>query len=317
MLVESPLKNVRLIDATYCGYKNISAIFVLRSPKTKETALFDVGTPNPYSKILNDLKDLGIQKSELTSIFITHSHMDHSGNCSLFIKDFPHIKIYGSNETMKRISNPEKIIKHMSTVMGKRYDMEFGDNVRNIPEKYLNTLKDGECKSFGDFTDIKFIYTPGHVSDHVSFYSISDSIIFTGDTFGNMYSDITRPVYSCPYMFDVVEARKTIDKIVNSGAEWAGVSHYGFTNKLKWFGEKSREWVDKMSEIAHNSKQPHVDVENHYKFHFGDDFQKHPVIRGHFHTNRMGTLSVWYHLHGKKSQKLADFNPSDFENFLM
>lgn len=297
-LLEQSFKNIKWVDMRYCGYEKVSMAFILKSP-SGETALVDTGTPNNYKILLKELQKQNVKRDDLTKIFLTHAHMDHSGNASLLARDFPNIKIYCHPTTLKRIADPKEIIKHMSKVLFARYANEFGDNVHPIPDKNLVEVKDSETISFANYTDIKVLYTPGHSSDHICFHHKTDKIVFTGDAFGNLYGNFTRPVYSCPFMFDSYQIKNSIHRIVNCGAETAAIAHFGYIKDLKSFGKKSYEWASKMGSIALSSKYPSLEVYGEYLKEFGSDFLSDHIIRGHYHTNRMGVTSVHQFVHGE------------------
>ena len=282
---------LKSVDVNYCGYKGISNAYILRAPN-KETMIVDTGTPKQYPLILKALKDLNVKREEVTTILVTHFHLDHSGGASLLVKDFPNSTIYAHPLTLERICEPTAILKHMSIVLRARFTEEFGNNVFLIPEKRCKEMKDGESINFAGYTEVKTIYAPGHSSDHVVFYDKKDSVVFTGDAFGNQYGPLTRPVYSCPFMFDAHAISKTIERITTCGAKVAALSHIGYIENLEDFGKKANEWAQRIGDIAINSKCPRFEVYEEYAKAFGDDFMKNHVIRGHANTNAMGAETV-------------------------
>jgi glyoxylase-like metal-dependent hydrolase (beta-lactamase superfamily II) len=214
------------------------------------------------------------------------------------MRDFPNATLYSHPLTLKRVCQPKDICNHMKKVLFARYDQEFSNLVLPISERRCHELKDNEIINFGKFMDVQTMYSPGHCADHVVYFDKRDSIIFTGDAFGNQYKEITRPIFSCPFLFDAYTGEKSIQRIMNSGAKYAALAHYSFINNVKEFGEKSSEWLSKMWDIAINGKATKFEVYNEYATAFGSDFIKSHAIRGHYHTNVMGVDSIHKFTHG-------------------
>ena len=64
-------------DAKFAFVKNLSAIYLFQA-KNSESALVDTGTPHSFPSIKQFLNHNQIKKEQLTSIFLTHAHLDHS-----------------------------------------------------------------------------------------------------------------------------------------------------------------------------------------------------------------------------------------------
>lgn len=294
--------HIKVVDANYCGFKGLSAVYLLRAPN-KETMIVDTGTPKQYPLLLKALKEMDVKKEEVTTILLTHFHLDHSGGASLLSRDFPNSTIYAHPVTLERICEPTAILKHMSKVLLSRFKEEFGNNVHPIPENRCKEMKENETFNFAGYTDIQVLYTPGHSSDHVAFYNKKDSVVFTGDSFGNQYGPFTRPVYSCPFMFDAHAISKTIERITNCGAKVVAQSHIGYVTDLPDFGKKANEWAQRMGDIAIHSRYPRFEVYAEYAKAFGSDFMNDRVIRGHAHTNAMGVETVHNFVHGLPDER--------------
>ena len=88
----------------------------------------------------------------LEAILITHKHGDHIAGVKKLKQEFPNVKIYA-----------------------------YTDNELFTPDVYV---KDGDAIDL-DFVNFKVMYTPGHISDHVSFLFDYEKALFCGDTLFN------------------------------------------------------------------------------------------------------------------------------------
>ena len=130
------------IDIVPCLKDNYS--FVIHDTETNTVAVVD---PSEFDPINNFIKK---KIGKIDYILNTHHHFDHTdGNLDLQKKY--KAKIIGSKRDEKRIPG---------------IDIKLSDN---------------ENFQLGNI-EFKILYTPGHTSGHVCFYSESGKIIFTGDT---------------------------------------------------------------------------------------------------------------------------------------
>ena len=116
-----------------------------------EYALMDTGGGLGVSKILNNVKRMGLESNKISTVFLSHSHFDHIGG-AYEVKErtgcrlLSHTADAGSIESLDDYSLYE---------MGKTWGLTF-----KAP-KLDGYLQDGECVKVGDI-DFSILHTPGH-----------------------------------------------------------------------------------------------------------------------------------------------------------
>ena len=183
--------------------------FLLMDKDTKALALVD---PGEFSEeILKDIHSLG---DDLQMILLTHGHFDHIGGVASFLRLFPNAKVYVGEKDVECI-NDDKL--NLSAKMG-----------RTVVEKFPTIpLKDNEEISLGN-TKIKFIETPGHTRDCISFYCEKEKLILASETTGYpLLPDKVVPTYLVGYAMTI----DSIRRLQMLHAEKMLVSHLGVVDR--------------------------------------------------------------------------------------
>lgn len=162
--------------------------------------LIDAGLPEQAKLLEQDIRSIGREPSDLTSIIITHAHPDHLGCATHFADGTRPISLHPADSEVA-----EAGIIHQT--------MTAGPGVLNgILFRVLMSDKSAEFPAFqpdislndGDTIDIaggiEVIHTPGHTAGHVSLLWKRDrGLLITGDAAANVmglnymiaYNDIT------------------------------------------------------------------------------------------------------------------------------
>jgi glyoxylase-like metal-dependent hydrolase (beta-lactamase superfamily II) len=193
------------------GYKN-----------DDECVIFDSGMPNCANQILRSLKNLRIEKKSVCHILLTHRHIDHAGASSDLLKNFNQAKVGIHSFSTKHLSNPSKIYQS-----GKELFREFASPMKPIHLSSMIALEDNQEIRVGHNV-IKTIYTPGHTSDHISYYIPSKKTLYCGDVIGSFNSRTGKvhPTSIFP-SFNYGKYKETIEKFRALDFETIVFSHFG------------------------------------------------------------------------------------------
>jgi glyoxylase-like metal-dependent hydrolase (beta-lactamase superfamily II) len=124
--------------------------------------LIDSGPSRVAGEVLSALKILPVKK-----VIITHQHEDHTGNCRLIGRELG-IPIYAHPGTVRVMASPPSIQVYRKLMWGK------------MPPAEARPLK--EVVTTGRY-QFQVIHTPGHSSDHVSFFEPTMRWLFCGDLY--------------------------------------------------------------------------------------------------------------------------------------
>lgn len=260
MIKEFSHLTYHVVDAFFTGIPHAASVYAVKS-KTGDAAIWDTGTPRNYDLLKKQLYDIGITKDNLTKIVLSHIHMDHTGNASQLVKDFPNAMIYVHPRGARHVENPEIIIREARKVMQYNYELEYKDKVVPVPKDRIIQVKDGTTLEFGGGASVELIYAPGHAYHHLAWIDKKAHIALTGDSFGNVYDDIAKNVgfaITSPAAFDPDAWTDTITRIMNMGTESYGVAHYGFHDNTEQNYNQLMKWLKRMKEIALKEKEENI-----------------------------------------------------------
>jgi glyoxylase-like metal-dependent hydrolase (beta-lactamase superfamily II) len=159
-------------------------------------AMIDTGLPTPDSwKTLNEyLEALNLHFSDLTDIFVTHSHPDHIGQLHRIRKHAPtarlHIHRHELSVMQERAARPEEAERRLlewflsngademalnppSGLFSANPELKPGDNTLDGGEKL--TLSEGPEGVW------EIIWTPGHTAGHFVILNRARQILLSGD----------------------------------------------------------------------------------------------------------------------------------------
>lgn len=187
------ISNVHLVDNT------TSHCYLLVD---KELTLIDTGFPIYRNKILRYITHkLDRKPSELKTIILTHSDIDHSGNARCLKKIVGasiaiHEKDADIIARMTARTFPTSRISFLLKFFNKRLTTPFEVDYR---------LREGEVIS-----GLTVIHVPGHTPGSIALHDITRKILFTGDTLSYRDGHVKGP--SKRYSMDIQQAFQSIQK---------------------------------------------------------------------------------------------------------
>jgi glyoxylase-like metal-dependent hydrolase (beta-lactamase superfamily II) len=139
-----------------------------------ELVLIDAGAGTSVNAIIHNIKELGLDPENLSTVILTHCHIDHTGGAHEFRKRFgARIVIHRLDATA--VENGDKVLTGASW---------YGVNFAPLPVD-VKLVKDEEFPCFGS-QKVVCLHTPGHTPGSISLYLDKEGkrILFGQDIHG-------------------------------------------------------------------------------------------------------------------------------------
>jgi glyoxylase-like metal-dependent hydrolase (beta-lactamase superfamily II) len=172
-------------DLHFMDTPSVIATAVLAGPGG--VALVDPGPSSTLPTLRRELARAGIRMSDVREILLTHIHLDHAGATGTLVRENPSLRVYVHEVGAPHMVQPERLIASATRLYGDLMDRLWGEFLP-VPRNAIVTLAGGERISAGG-RDLDVLYTPGHASHHVSYFSGESGVAFVGDTAGIRLGD--------------------------------------------------------------------------------------------------------------------------------
>ena len=240
------------IDSHYAGEPERAAVYLMI--EDGEAAFIDNNTALAVPRLLDALKDQGMTPEQVRYLIVTHVHLDHSGGTEALLGHCPNATVIAHPKASRHLIDPSRLVQSVKQFYGEDWFTEHYGVIGPIDENRVQIVDDEETLPFGGRT-LRFLHTRGHANHHISIYDDKSNAMFAGDSFGVAYPKLqqgTKPFVmwsSAPTDFDPDEARKSIRRIVDSGAERVYLTHYGPFNAIDEGASQLLKSVDALEEI--------------------------------------------------------------------
>lgn len=273
-----------------------AAAFLIAEPG--HAAFVDNNTPHALPHLLGALTSNGLAPEEVEYVIITHVHLDHAAGTAALLEACPNATVLAHPRAVPHLVDPARLIQSARRVYGDAlFDRVFG-TVAPVPGDRIRAVKDGEHIALGNRT-LTFLHTAGHARHHICIHDSGSNGIFTGDTFGSNLGD--RPpgdppcltASSPPTEFDPVQARESIRRIVDSGAERAYLTHFGPVENVPGAARVLLQSLDGLALVLNEAL--HSTLEDKPLRAFCEQRVRH-VTRDHFRRNgatNVGEIAQW------------------------
>lgn len=252
---------ITVIDTHYIQ-EHKAAVYLIR--EGDRAAYVDTNTIPNVPRLIAALEQQGMTPEQVDHIIVTHVHLDHAGGTEALRRQCPNATVLAHPKCARHLIAPERLIKGSKLVYGEDlYQHLYGD-ILPVPEDRVRIMEDGEVLRWGR-RELCFFYTAGHATHHFSIHDRGSNVVFTGDSFGIGRSEISRPgpsflACTCsPPEFDAPEARKSLQRVLDTRADFACVGHYGPFDNLERDGEQLRRSIDAMETIQHEAAATYLE----------------------------------------------------------
>ena len=218
-------------------------------------AFVDVGTSHSVPYLLAALDEMGIERSAVDYILLTHVHLDHAGGAGRLLQALPNAKVVLHPRGAPHLIDPAKLIAASRVVYGNAvFDGLYGEIVP-LPAERVVVAEDGLRVELAG-RRFELIHTPGHALHHLCVVDAAHAAIFTGDTFGLSYRELDTAngpfilPTTTPTQFDPEQLNASIDRIVSYRPESAFLMHYSRVTGIARLAEDLKSQVGEFVQIA-------------------------------------------------------------------
>src|SRR5271157_5464810 len=111
------------IDTRMAGYDGITAGYLIRADRP---CLVETGTAPSAPVVRDALARLGIGAGDLTTVVVTHIHLDHAGGAGDIAAMFPAAQIVVHQRGARHLADPSRLMASARMVYGAALDRLFG-----------------------------------------------------------------------------------------------------------------------------------------------------------------------------------------------
>ncbi len=153
-------------------------------------AFVETGVSASLQQALALLVALDMRPEQVRYVMPTHVHLDHAGGAGAMMQAFPEAELVVHPRGARHLVDPSKLIAGTRAVYGDEvFDRLYGE-IPPVPEARVIAAADGETFSLNG-RELLIVDTPGHAYHHYCLVDVASSGIFTGDTFGLSYPQLT------------------------------------------------------------------------------------------------------------------------------
>jgi len=247
----------------------LAALYLLGSEG--EYALLETGTQHSIPNIMTLLSKQGISPQQVKYIIPTHVHLDHAGGVGGLMELLPEATLLIHPQGARHMIDPARLKAGASEVYGvEKFREIYGDIIPVDPDR-VQTMADGSQARLGNRT-LVFYDTPGHARHHFCVHDLQSNGIFTGDTFGLSYPELTTQqgpfVFptTTPVQFDPEALKASVLRLLASHPQRMYLTHYGVLEEPERFGPVLTRQIDDYvaltrqaaSEVAPEQLENHI-----------------------------------------------------------
>ena len=212
------------LDLRFQAVPRVIATAVLHGPGG--VALVDPGPASALPTLRATLGDAGIAIADVTTLLLTHIHLDHAGATGTLVRENPRLRVHVHEKGAPHLIDPAKLLVSATRLYGDAMERLWGE-VRPVPPEALVVLKGGErIEAGGRVLEVE--YTPGHASHHVSYFTRDAGVAFVGDTAGvRLVPDGYVLPPTPPPDIDLEAWRESLARIEHWGAGTLFLTHFG------------------------------------------------------------------------------------------
>ena len=262
---------ISLIDAEYL-YPGVVAVYLLQ--QDDQLAIIETGTANSATNILAVIEKQGFSPDNVSYVIPTHVHLDHAGGAGELMQHCQNAQLVIHPYGARHMIDPSKLIAGTIAVYGEEKFKQLYGELKPIDAERVIEAPDNFELSLGQ-RRLQFLDTPGHARHHFCVYDAGSQGIFSGDTFGLCYQEITTEAgpfifpTTTPVQFDPPALLQSIDRLMGLNPKQMYLTHFGNIEPTDAVVSQLKKRINDYTEIAlaekHNKESRLQNIEQGIK----------------------------------------------------
>ena len=248
---------ISLIDAEYL-YPGVVAVYLLQ--QDDQLAIIETGTANSAPNILAVIESQGLSPDNVRYIIPTHVHLDHAGGAGELMQHCHNAQLVIHPYGARHMIDPGKLIAGTIAVYGEEKFKQLYGELKPIEAERVIEAPDNFELTLGE-RRLQFLDTPGHARHHFCVYDEGSQGIFSGDTFGLCYQEISTEAgtfifpTTTPIQFDPPALLQSIDRLMGLHPKQIYLTHFGNIEPTDAVVSQLKQRINDYTEIALAEKQ--------------------------------------------------------------
>ena len=244
---------ITLVDAEYGQKSGVASIYLM--VENDEVAIIETGTNHSVSFVQEALEAQNLGFDNVRYIIPTHVHLDHAGGAGKLMSLCPNAELVVHPFGARHLIDPSKLEAGTIAVYGEEKFRKLYGTIHPIEASRVIEAP-GFFKLKLSGRKLKFFDTPGHARHHFCIYDKQSNGIFTGDTFGVSYPQITtkqgRFIFATttPVQFDPGSLLQSIDCLTSLNPNTMYLTHFGPITPTPEIVKQLRRSVRQFANIA-------------------------------------------------------------------
>lgn len=292
------------LDAQYVepGVASIYAVV-----EDGEVAFFETGTANSLPFVQQFLDELSIDVRQVRYVVPTHVHLDHAGGAGVMMQTFPDAQLVIHPRGARHMIDPSRLVAASKAVYGEETFNRLYGQIPSIDEGRV-IVADHEFRFSLGKREFLVLDTPGHAYHHFCVVDEQSQGIFTGDTFGLSYPNLSYhgdrfiiPT-TTPTHFNPQAMHQSIDLLMSYHPQRMYLTHFNMLPDPASHVDQYHDWVDRFVAITEQIKPDAEDGVSKLVSSLGqmlqqgfelDDESIHHQLAMDINLNAQG-LAFWY-----------------------
>jgi glyoxylase-like metal-dependent hydrolase (beta-lactamase superfamily II) len=224
-----------------------------------EIGIIETGTSGSLPQIQTLLSDLSLSPEQVKYVIPTHVHLDHAGGAGAMMRAFPDAQLIIHPRGARHMINPEQLVNASKAVYGEETFTRLYGEIPPIDESRVIQAEHESAFYLGG-RELFIVHTPGHAYHHFCVVDLTSGGIFSGDTFGLSYPNLTfnsgRIVIptTTPTHFNPEALHESIDLLMSFQPRQMYLTHYNVLPDPALVVDQYRSLLDEFVSLTESIK---------------------------------------------------------------